>query len=156
MSTQICPCGTEKKYSGCCGKFIDKDGVPATPEELMRSRYTAFTLGNADYIGKTMTSPAVDDFDAEETKKFAESVDWVKLEVIASSVKGNRGSVEFLAHYKQKLDKHVIHEIGDFMLKDGKWFYVDGITPRAKANLVGRNDPCTCNSGKKYKKCCGK
>lgn len=28
------------------------------------------------------------------------------------------------------------------------------VKPR-KLMKVGRNDPCTCNSGKKYKKCCG-
>lgn len=25
-----------------------------------------------------------------------------------------------------------------------------------RENIVGRNDPCPCGSGKKYKKCCGK
>lgn len=25
-----------------------------------------------------------------------------------------------------------------------------------KENKIGRNDPCPCGSGKKYKKCCGK
>lgn len=154
--TTVCPCGSDTKYLGCCGKFIDKGESPATPEELMRSRYTAFTLANTDYIKNTMTSPAVDDFDDEETRKFAVNVDWVKLEVVSSSVNGNRGSVEFLAHYKQKHDKYVIHEIGDFQLKDGKWYYVDGVTPAAKSKQIGRNDPCTCGSGKKYKKCCGK
>jgi len=28
-------------------------------------------------------------------------------------------------------------------------------TPLKKAVKVGRNDPCPCGSGRKYKKCCG-
>ncbi len=30
------------------------------------------------------------------------------------------------------------------------------ISKMAVSSKVGRNDPCTCGSGKKYKKCCGK
>lgn len=32
----------------------------------------------------------------------------------------------------------------------------DELKPIAKSTKVGRNDPCPCGSGKKYKKCCGK
>ena len=28
-------------------------------------------------------------------------------------------------------------------------------TPRQRTPKVGRNDPCPCGSGKKYKRCCG-
>jgi SEC-C motif-containing protein len=152
---QNCPCGTENKYEACCGKYIDKNETPPTPEALMRSRYTAFTQANTDYIAKTMVSPSIDDFNAEETKAFASSVEWLNLDIIKSSSQGNQGLVEFKAHFKKKHDKHVIHEISSFTLKNGAWFYVDGSLPPATRTVtIGRNDPCMCGSGKKYKKCC--
>jgi preprotein translocase subunit SecA len=33
---------------------------------------------------------------------------------------------------------------------------IKGKTRNEEGDKVGRNDPCTCGSGKKYKKCCGK
>ena len=30
-----------------------------------------------------------------------------------------------------------------------------GTTPRRTQGKIGRNDPCPCGSGKKYKRCCG-
>jgi SEC-C motif-containing protein len=152
--TEACPCGTNSAYPVCCGKYIEAKETPPTPEALMRSRYTAFTQANTDYIAKTMVSPSLDDFNADETREFAARVNWLKLEIISSSMQGNRGNVEFIAYYKNKNDKHTIHEISDFRLEKGVWYYVDGTLPPARANNIGRNDPCTCGSGKKYKKCC--
>ena len=45
-------------------------------------------------------------------------------------------------------------------VEDGRWVYTgqvneSGKTVRREAPKVGRNDPCPCGSGKKYKKCCG-
>jgi len=53
------------------------------------------------------------------------------------------------------------HEVASFRKEDGEWFFVDGVEvkPRPFKRLepkVGPNEPCTCGSGKKYKKCHGK
>jgi preprotein translocase subunit SecA len=42
------------------------------------------------------------------------------------------------------------------MLEGGRLLPQKVETFRREAPKVGRNDPCSCGSGKKYKKCCGK
>lgn len=155
----ICPCGSKKTLATCCGPFINNTALPETPEELMRSRYTAYTLADIAYIKKTMVSPALDDFPAEEALKWAKRIDWVELEIIQSSIDGNEGKVEFVAHYNDGNDHCHLHEVSLFRRENNKWYYVDGEEPQAavpyhKEIHIGRNDPCKCGSGKKYKKCC--
>src|SRR3569833_3134762 len=72
----------------------------------------------------------------------------------------DEGTVEFIATYRQKGSKIAHHELGNFVRQNGRWYYADGklFTPgtvRNEGPKVGRNDPCPCGSGKKYKKCCG-
>lgn len=156
---QPCPCGKELSYQQCCSQFIDGSTLPQTPEELMRSRYTAYTQANIDYIVKTMLSPAADDFDPASAKEFAKRCEWLKLEIFETSQQNTIGFVEFLAHFSQNKKRHVIHEKSEFHLMDGKWYYVDGTTPPrhmpVTVSHIGRNESCLCGSGKKYKKCCG-
>lgn len=150
-----CPCGTEISYSTCCGRFITGEQIPAIPVELMRSRYTAYTQANIDYILQTMKSPAADGFDAEDTRSWAQQVKWLKLEVVdTKQINNAKGFVEFRAHYFYQHKKQIMHEISEFHLHDGRWFYVDGISPSLPSVKISRNDPCPCGSGKKYKKCC--
>ena len=58
-----CPCGSKKNYADCCQPFIELKKIPETPEQLMRSRYTAYTQANMDYIVRTMRGKAAADFD---------------------------------------------------------------------------------------------
>lgn len=129
---ELCPCGAGKTYANCCGVFIAHLKNPATPEELMRSRYTAFYQVNTDYLADTMKSPAADNFNAEETRAWAEKITWVKLIVVKSSQDETKGFVEFYAHYLLDNKKHVMHEKSKFACVDGKWFYVDGVQPTNK------------------------
>ena len=154
-----CPCGSEKLFSGCCERFITGQAFPTTPEELMRSRYTAYTVANVDYIQQTMKSPAADNFDSIAAREWAARVQWLKLEVLNASADGDKGIVEFIAHFSDANKKHILHEISVFHRENNRWFYVDGNAPRIltpfATTRVGRNDACLCGSGKKYKKCCG-
>jgi len=151
-STQHCPCGTGKSYADCCGVFISNQKLPLTPEALMRSRYTAYTRANIDYIIQTMKSPAADNFDVKDAEEWAKTVNWIGLDVIKTKYDANQGIVEFRAHYSLDGKKNILHEISEFRFENGKWYYVDGTIPNQK---IGRNDPCPCGSNKKYKKCCG-
>lgn len=154
-----CVCGSQKNYADCCGRFINGQQFPATPEELMRSRYTAYTQINLDYIAHTMKSPAADDFDPVSMRQWEEKIEWISLEILATTVNADQGWVEFLAYFYEDKQKQVIHELSEFHRIDGKWYYIDGKQPKQRPvvaeTLVGRNDPCPCDSGKKYKKCCG-
>ena len=41
MPAEKCPCGSGKTYAACCKKIISGEKKAETPEELMRSRYSA-------------------------------------------------------------------------------------------------------------------
>lgn len=158
-----CPCGNEKPYEQCC-EMAHKDLAKAsTAESLMRARYTAFVKNNIDFIAKTHI-PGTTDFDPQEAKDWAESSIWQGLEIVSTKKGGPQdtaGIVEFKARYSDKAEKSYIHhEIAHFKKLDGFWYYdngqIVGLGPLTRsAPKIGRNDPCSCGSGKKFKKCCG-
>ncbi|MCD6038767.1 MAG: hypothetical protein K0S27_167 [Gammaproteobacteria bacterium] len=160
MFMEACPCGSGKSYSECCGLFIEGKALPATPEQLMRSRYTAYTLLHIDYIGRTMRGAAAKNFNPRETENWARHIQWLGLEVLRTGMQDNNGFVEFIAKYTKKGTTEQLQELSEFHRKDGKWYYVDGKHPSANTPIhstpkARRNDPCPCGSEKKFKKCCG-
>lgn len=90
----------------------------------MRSRYTAYTQANIDYIASTMRDRALVDFEAKEAKRWASSVKWLRLEVLKSGSDGNSGFVEFRAYYSYRNQMQVLHELSEFRKEEGRWFYV--------------------------------
>jgi len=125
---QNCPCGSYTKYHRCCGPYLEGSSIPTTPEELMRSRYTAFTKADTEYLVKTMRGMPLEDFDSQATKAWAEAVTWVGLTVInAPHPEKDIASVEFIARYKENGNEHRIHEVSTFQKVTGKWFYVKGM-----------------------------
>ena len=73
----------------------------------------------------------------------------------------NIGWVEFICKYKQGNLAREHHELSEFHKVKGAWLFYDGravkpSTIHKTTPDVGRNDPCPCGSGLKYKKCCGK
>ncbi|MDA8230196.1 MAG: YchJ family protein [Magnetospirillum sp.] len=157
----LCPCGSGRGYDECCAPLL-AGAAAATPEALMRSRYTAFVRHDIGYLERTLAPESAGDFDRAETETWAKEAQWQRLEVRGAALaeeNGSRGTVEFVAHYRFRGKTFAHHELGVFRKEDGRWLYVDGeinpkTAPRAAAK-VGRNDPCPCGSGKKYKKCCG-
>lgn len=157
-----CPCGSKADFSECCEPLLD-GAAAATPEALMRSRYTAFVQGQLDYIDKTHAEAVRSDFNRSAAESTANSVQWVNLEIIKTTGGGeddDDGTVEFAARFKEGKELQVHHERSNFIRENGRWVYVDGkMNPGGdpvRVEKVGRNDPCLCGSGKKYKKCCGK
>lgn len=148
----------------CCGRFIDDGERPGTAEELMRARYTAHTRVDLDYIARTHDPESRDDIDHEATRRWAERAQWLGLDIRQTSGGGTddrTGTVEFVAHYRERGERQQHHERAVFRRDDnGDWLFVDAQTPepatvRREGPRVGRNDPCPCGSGRKYKKCCG-
>ena len=156
---QLCPCGTGLTYQTCCGVFISGLASPETPEKLMRSRYTAYTQQNFDYLEDTMKDPAASKFDIESARTWTDKVEWIRLEVISASTEEEKGHVEFIAYFYENKIRHAMHELSEFHFIEGKWYYLDGVPPKQRPpipdSLRKRNDACTCGSGKKYKRCCG-
>ena len=143
----------------------------------MRSRYTAYTMKNVDYIKKTLAPESQKDFDMKEVKAWAEKANWKGLKILSTQhgqVGDKKGTVEFIATFEQDGEDIDHHEVSKFRKNNqGEWMFVDGDAhthragedhhhhhPRQQTIIreepkVGRNDPCPCGSGKKYKKCCG-
>lgn len=126
-NNMLCPCKSEKNYVECCEPFILGAQLPQTPEQLMRSRYTAYTQANIDYIMATMKDAALKEFDKISAKKWAESVTWVKLKVLRAYINPTFptiGFVEFKAYYRLQKQMHVMNEFSAFKKIEGQWFYV--------------------------------
>ncbi len=156
-SADPCPCGSGSRFADCCGPYLGGLAEAPTAEALMRSRYSAYVLENGEYLTRTWhprTRPADLGLDDGTT--------WHGLTVIDTSgggVDDQEGIVEFTAACRVKNVPGNLHEISEFVREGGRWFYVDGDPPKKqpvkKAKKVGRNDPCPCGSGRKYKRCCG-
>ncbi|MDR2535524.1 MAG: YchJ family protein [Treponema sp.] len=158
-----CPCGSGKSYSECCESYILGVQLPATAEALMRSRYVAYVEHAIDYIVDTCTKDGKQDIDVKQTKDWSEKSQWLGLKILATAQGGTEdteGVVEFEAAYEHEGLKDIHHEKARFKKQEGKWFYDEGdIVPKTiirSSPKVGRNEPCPCGSGKKYKHCHGK
>ena len=131
----------------------------------MRSRYVAYTRGDIDYIARTTAPEAREGFDPGSARAWSAEATWLGLQVLKTDAGGRddaAGSVEFIATYRRGGDTIAHHELSRFRRTErGSWTFVEGSPPatRTPATLarpkVGRNDPCACGSGKKFKKCCG-
>ena len=157
--TGKCPCRSGMGYMECCGVAHTGQRKAATAEALMRSRYCAYILGDIPYLLRTWhpsTRPAVIDP--------AAIPDWRGLDILRAEEGqegDNQGIVEFRATALSQGKFFTLHEVSRFVREAGQWLYVSGdITPdsaqaaSAVPNKAGRNSPCPCGSGKKFKKCC--
>ena len=163
-SPDACPCGSGRPYAACCGPYLAGDLWPETAEALMRSRYSAYALGNYDWLVATTHPQTRAEVSAEDLARQCAGVRWLRLDVencVDATEPDAAALVEFHALYE--LDG-VVRQLGErsaFLRHEGRLYYVDGspLRPaayRREAPKVGRNDPCPCGSGKKYKKCCGR
>jgi len=119
-----CPCDSGEDYADCCGRFIEDGIVPDTAEELMRSRYTAYSFGDADYLYATWHPTT-----RRKDLQLDEPVNWLGLEIKRTEAGGpedREGLVEFIARYKIGGRAHRLHETSRFLRRDGRWCYVDG------------------------------
>jgi SEC-C motif domain protein len=154
-----CPCGSTLDLSACCGRFHAGEPAP-TAEALMRSRYAAYALGRLDYIAATCAGPAAAAFDLKDAEVSQLGTRWLGLEILGTR-KGRDadedGTVSFIARYSHNGAGGELKETSQFRRIDGRWVYWDRLDEAAapRGAGVGRNDPCPCGSGKKYKKCCG-
>jgi SEC-C motif-containing protein len=157
-NSSLCPCGSNKNFGECCEPLIKGLRNADSAEELMCSRYTAYTLQNIDYILATTHKSKTAEMNVEEIKEWSRSTEWNKLEIV-SLPKPNQ--VEFIAYYRDGTELKRHHELATFKKDGEKWFFLDAEFPKPttyvnRETKVGRNDPCPCGSKKKYKKCCGK
>lgn len=155
-SASFCSCGLEQDYENCCGVFHSGKSLPQSAVLLMRSRYSAFALKNAQYLIETLHPSQRSGNESLRFKESFHDIEWVGLEIL-DLVKGGvgekEGVVEFVASYKAP-GPGQLRERSKFVYEDGRWFYVTGLVEPAKK--LGRNEACWCMSTKKFKKCHGR
>ncbi|CAA7622664.1 YchJ family protein [Magnetospirillum sp. UT-4] len=154
-----CPCGSGRDFDACCGPLLAGAPAPA-PEALMRARYVAFLQADMAYLTRTLAPEKQAEFDAVEVEMSAKDASGLGFELRkVESGEDGTASVEYVARFKVRGEPYLHHELASFRHENGDWLYVDGeVNPRQaprQVEKVGRNDPCPCGSGKKYKKCCG-
>lgn len=122
----ICICQSGKPFSECCDLYLNQKQHAKTPAQLMRSRYSAFALGGyGEYLLATWSPSKVGGLSAVELS--IKSTAWVGLEIVDKSQKGDQGTVEFKAFFKDKKGKRCMHhEISVFERVQGYWLYVNG------------------------------
>lgn len=176
-SSDPCPCDSQKTFENCCQRLLLKTAVADTAEALMRSRYSAYVLGDFTYLRETSGGAARKNFSEKSAREWADKAEWKGLKILkvtAGRSGDQTGTVDFVVTYKEngKVLEH--HEVAQFKRgADQRWHFTDGnshtheegghkhhhhqpvVTVVRESPKVGRNDPCPCGSGKKYKKCCG-
>ena len=127
MKVDVCPCGrldADKRllnYAACCAPLHAGEAAPDA-ESLMRSRYSAFVLGDVPYLLATWhssTRPATLELEAQAK--------WLGLDIKSHRSTGvGRAEVEFVARFRLAGRAVRQHELSRFVREDGRWFYVDG------------------------------
>jgi len=126
-----CVCGSQKRFAECCEPLLNGSRSAVTPEQLMRSRYSAYSLGGyGNYLLKTWFAPMAKDLSIEDLSR--SDTEWVGLQIIDSGVSGNSGWVEFKAVYNDNSRPVEMHEKSVFTLLRQRWFYVGGEVSRSE------------------------
>lgn len=173
-----CFCGHSASYQQCCQPLHLGLQHATSPEQLMRSRYSAYVVGAYEYVlatyypAKVAANPAqtlqeIRDFgeqscfvrlavlqDSTTNPTLAELAAWSDLSPLPTTVQLDAtGYVHFQALLLEEDKVGVLDEISRFVFENGRWFYLDGILQPYKTTKVGRNDDCPCGSGQKFKRC---
>jgi SEC-C motif-containing protein len=123
-STSRCPCLSGEIYGECCGPLHAGLAEAPTAERLMRSRYSAFAVGDVDYLRVSWhpsTRPTTLELDPD--------LRWFRLDILGTERGGlldTEGTVEFRAHYRQGTTSDSQHELSRFRKVGRRWFYLDG------------------------------
>jgi len=122
--TDPCPCGTGEPFGGCCLPLHRGERQAETAEELMRSRYSAYCVGDFEYVWKTWHPRT-----RAEQPVSGEGPTWMGLQivdVVAGQPGDEHGEVEFRAYYREGRRTGTLHERSRFAVRARRWFYLDG------------------------------
>jgi SEC-C motif-containing protein len=144
-----CYCKSGLNFSDCCEPFLRVEQAAPTALSLMRSRYSAYCLGDVNYLQATTHDHTWSDEELKFIQDWADNSFWQHLEIVDFS----EDMVEFKAYYIFEKVQHLHHEKSIFLKVNDMWKYVDGDIYEDKVIFL-RNETCICGSGKKYKRCC--
>lgn len=161
-----CLCGSQIDNKECCLPIINGSSSAKSPEQLMRSRYTAYAIKNAGYLFETYAIESQKSQSLTEIKQWAEQTKWLKLTIIntssypsidkqATKKFSSVSTVTFSAKYILQNKIFTMTEQSSFIIENEEWRYLDGdFSSDNGVNLPGRNENCPCGSLKKFKRCC--
>ncbi|RYY78025.1 MAG: YchJ family protein [Moraxellaceae bacterium] len=148
----ICPCGSLQSYRQCCQPLHESSQVAISAEQLMRSRYAAFVMGEIDYIVQTTVPAQQGLLDVQAITDWSQQNQWLGLSIIASQpdVKPRHAHVEFVARFKDQQGEQQHRELSSFVHSGTRWYFLD---PTVQPMPSLKSD-CLCGSGQKFKRCC--
>lgn len=134
---------------------------PKTAKELLQTRYKAFETGEVEYIANSHHPDTRDQVQESAIRNWSKNSKWLGLEIGEVQEKGDKTFIDFTVIYERDFERHRHTEHAEFRKHEGRWYYYDSEFPapetiRREGEKLGRNDPCHCGSGKKFKKCHGK
>ncbi len=159
-SESPCLCGSGRTFGQCCEPLLKRTRRAGNAEELMRSRFTAHAVHEPKYLHDTYWETARRPY--VEEKDDGPAMRWTRLVVHAhdQGPKPDAAFVDFTAYFDDAGTEGAMHEKSEFARIDGAWYFTrtvrSGPAPIKAQPKVGRNEPCPCGSGKKYKQCCGR
>ncbi|WP_405096371.1 YchJ family protein [Micromonospora sp. NBC_01412] len=124
-ATGPCPCGNSLPYPECCGPLHRGETDAATAEALMRSRFSAFAVGDTAYLLRSWHSST-----RPERLRLDPGQRWTRLEILGAEHGGlfdSAGTVAFRAHYREGGQPGTLTEHSRFTREDGHWVYVDAL-----------------------------
>jgi SEC-C motif domain protein len=155
---QPCPCGSGKNFEVCCGPLLSGARRADTAEELMRSRFTAHVARDYAYLHRTYQPTSKQPFTGESDPS---PPGWSRLVIHNHELGSNPDTafVDFTPYFVDERGEHPVPEKSEFRRVDGQWLFARSVRMgpapvKSTGPKVGRNDPCPCGSGKKYKHCC--
>jgi len=161
-----CYCGSELSFEQCCKLIIQGDINAKTPEQLMRSRYSAYATKQVDHIFNTYAKDSKANQSVEDIKHWAEQTVWLKLNIVnTDNIEKHQYEffinndslpvVEFFALYIHDKKFHKMSEKSRFTLENNQWRYLDGdVAEHQVLTTPKRNEACICQSNIKFKSCC--
>jgi SEC-C motif-containing protein len=158
----LCPCGSEIEFYSCCLPIIEGGIKANSPEQLMRSRYSAYAGNFTHYIYNSYAKSSKKNQSIDEISSWAKETRWLRLDITDSSpfkkvhITNQRlPTVNFTAYYRHENNFFQMSENSRFILEDQQWRYMDGdVAEHVQLATPNRNDLCICKSGKKFKVCC--
>lgn len=159
----LCPCGTDRTYALCCQPLILAEKQAISPEQLMRSRYSAYAVNEPEYIYQTYSIVSQAEQSIDDIKQWASVTKWLKLiihhtsDYKAAIANKDYAQVEFSAFYQHLGRLWQMREKSNFIFEQQVWLYHDGeVSESEEINKPKRNEVCFCGSNKKFKHCCMK
>lgn len=126
-----CPCESKRTFDRCCEPFVLGREFPPTAQALMRSRFTAYALGRADYLAKTTALVEREKLDVEELGRYCRAVKCISLKILQTEAGGPEDETGVVVFFAKLLinGKRMLHrEKSRFVREDGHWMYLDGET----------------------------